>query len=144
MEVCLFEYVLLVIIGSNVQMVGTVLWGQINCRGGKFRFILSVQFLWFLVWYYPDPEKKLIDEIREAVLKNQPADSFTWTLLKLVYEADCCSSKKARVLSRYFSADEFQGAQKAIKALVTVPVEDSLIASPDAESLESFELKVVE
>ncbi|CAH3139200.1 unnamed protein product [Porites lobata] len=91
-----------------------------------------------------DPEKKLIDEIREVVLKNQPADFFTWTLLKLVYEADCCSSKKARVLSRYFSADEFQGAQEAIKALVTVPVEDSLIASPDAESLESFELKVVE
>jgi len=82
--------------------------------------------------------------MREVVLKNQPADSFTWTLLKLVYEADCCSSKKARVLSRYFSAGEFPGAQEAIKALVTVPVEDSLIASPDAESLESFELKVVE
>lgn len=29
MVVCLFEYVLLVIIGGNVLMVGTVLWGQI-------------------------------------------------------------------------------------------------------------------
>ena len=29
MEVCLFEYVLLVIIGGNVLMVGMVSWGQI-------------------------------------------------------------------------------------------------------------------
>lgn len=90
-----------------------------------------------------DPERKLVDEIQKVVLLNQPADSFIWTLLKLMYEADCCSGKKAPLLGRYFSAEDFANAKETIKALVTVPVEDRTVTTPNAETSQSFELQIV-
>ena len=60
-----------------------------------------------------------------------------------MYEADCCFGKKAPLLSRYFSAEEFVGAKETIKSLVTVSVEDRPVASSDTESTQSFELQIV-
>lgn len=104
-----------------------------------FKFFL-VKFVCNFI-YNPDPQRNLVDEIRKVVLLNQPADSFIWTLLKLLYEADCCMGKKTPVLSRYFADEEFLGAKETIKTLVTVSMQDA--ASTDAASAQSFELEII-
>ena len=110
-----------------------------------FQYFLSIYFFLKCLHcaIHPDPQRKLADEIRKVVLENYPAESFIWTLLKLVYEADCCFGKKAPLLSRYFSAQEFLEAKEKVKTLVSVNVEDGPIMSPDSESTESFELQIV-
>ena len=92
--------------------------------------------------YNTDPQRKLINEIRQVVLLNQHADGYIWTILKLVFEADCCMAKKAPVLSRYFSPEELPAAIQSIKTLVSVNIQDE--CSTDTASAQSFELEIVE
>lgn len=75
------------------------------------------------------------------VLLNQPADGYIWTILKLMYEADCCMGKKAPLLSKYFSPEELLAAIETIKTLVTVNLQDE--HSTDTASAQSFELEIV-
>lgn len=90
-----------------------------------------------------DPKQKLVSEIRQTVLLNQPAVGFIWTLLKLVYEADCCAGKKMPLLSMYFEVDELQMAKENMKMLVTVNVQSEQVANEDVDCSQSFELEVV-
>lgn len=89
---------------------------------------------------FSDPQRKLVDEIRQVVLLNQPADGYIWTILKLMFEADCCMGKKVPVLSRYFSPEELPAAIQTIKSLVTVNLQDE----HSTASAQSFELEIVE
>ena len=91
--------------------------------------------------YHSDPQRKLINEVRQVVLLNQHADGYIWTLLKLVYEADCYMAKKAPVLSRYFSPEELPAAIQTVKTLVTVNMQDE--CNTDTASAQSFELEIV-
>ena len=75
------------------------------------------------------------------VLLNQPADGYIWTILKLMYEADCCMGKKAPALSRYFSSEELLAAIQTIKNMVAVNLQDE--CSTDTTSAQSFELEIV-
>lgn len=90
-----------------------------------------------------NPKQKLVSEIRQTVLLNQPAVGFIWTLLKLVYEADCCAGKKMPLLSMYFEVDELQMAKENMKMLVTVNVLSEQVANEDVDCSQSFELEVV-
>ena len=56
-----------------------------------------------------------------------------------MYEADCCMGKKAPLLSRYFTPEEFQAARETIKTLVTV----NNIQDERDTSAQSFELDIV-
>ncbi|KAL9976473.1 hypothetical protein ACROYT_G013780 [Oculina patagonica] len=90
-----------------------------------------------------EPQRKLLDEIRKVVLLSQPADGYIWTLLKLMYEADCCMGKKSPLLSRCFSPEEFLAAKETIKTLVTVNMQDEHATSTDTANAQSFELEIV-
>ena len=74
------------------------------------------------------------------VLLNQPADGYIWTILKLMYEADCMG-KKAPLLSRYFSSEELLAAIQTIKNMIAVNLQDE--CSMDTASAQSFELEIV-
>ena len=100
-------------------------------------------FVFFSFSLLLDPKQKLVSEIRQTVLLNQPAVGFIWTLLKLVYEADCCAGKKMPLLSMYFEVDELQMAKENMKMLVTVNVLSEQVANEDVDCSQSFELEVV-
>ena len=100
-------------------------------------------FVFFSFSVLLDPKQKLVSEIRQTVLLNQPAVGFIWTLLKLVYEADCCAGKKMPLLSMYFEVDELQMAKENMKMLVTVNVQSEQVANEDVDCSQSFELEVV-
>ena len=90
-----------------------------------------------------DPQQKLVSEMRKAVLLNQHADGFIWTLLKLMYEADCCIGKKMTLLSKFFSVDELLVVKETIKTLVTVNMQGEHVTNTDRVCPQSFELEIV-
>ena len=100
-------------------------------------------FVFFSFSLLLDPKQKLVSEIRQTVLLNQPSVGFIWTLLKLVYEADCYAGKKMPLLSMYFEVDELQMAKENMKMLVTVNVQSEQVANEDVDCSQSFELEVV-
>ena len=81
-----------------------------------------------------------MDEIRKVVLLEEQADGFIWTLLKLIYEVDCCFGQKGKLLQRYFLPAEFDTAREKIGTLITVDVE---VRQDTEQNIDSFELQVV-
>lgn len=90
-----------------------------------------------------NPKQKLVSDIRQTVLLNQPVDGFIWTLLKLIYEADCCTGKKMPLLGMYFAVDELQMIKENTKILVTVNMQSEQVANEDGDCSQSFELEVI-
>ncbi|XP_031574252.1 uncharacterized protein LOC116308040 [Actinia tenebrosa] len=88
----------------------------------------------------PEPEAKLVKELRSIALQGQVADGYMWTLIKLLSDADTSLFGKRDLLSQHFSNEEFPRAKSCFTSLTFIESESRI----DARQLQvAQELQVV-